>query len=216
MKYQQTKEGSIIRVLCVLCTMLVAINAHAYNRLDNYYWSPPAAHFQYGTLSNVNFRNAFITAMERWNGKSAFAYSGDSKYDDPCAYKPINLVSIYGHCAKFSSNTIAITVTGTELDGKIFFTGIYFNPKVNWGVHSKSAGSSSVFDFTRVAVHELGHALGLDHETSKPAAMQPLYHNMAQAPTADDIAGLLAIYGKALPELQKFYFPTLFNILLAE
>ena len=208
---------TVSRMICALCVMVVMENAPAYERLDNYHWNPAEAQFLYGSLGGENFRNAFIQAMEKWNGKSAFTFTGDSKYDNPCAYNRVNVVSIYGHCAKFGSNTIAITVTGTNhLKGEIFSTDIYFNPKVSWGVHTK-AGASSVLDFSRVAVHELGHALGLAHETSKAAVMQPLYPNMAQAPTADDIAGLLAIYGAAppdLPGLPDFNFSTLFNILL--
>ncbi len=210
MKYSRTILTSIILFVCVL-TVLVAGKVNAYEQLFNYYWKPPAALFNYGALDNQSYRNAFIKALERWNGKSAFVYRGSDQYVDPCDFVPPNGVSITD-CFAFGSNTIAITLSGANLDGTLSETDFMFNPDINWGVHDEPAGSSSVYDITRVAVHELGHALGLDHETTNTAVMQPLYANMARAPTTDDINGLLTIYG----DPTKFIFPVLFNILLKE
>ncbi len=63
---------------------------------------------------------------------------------------------------------------------------------------------------TLTAVHEFGHVLGLDHETSRCARMNPTFDNsgtptyckehslaywLAHPLTADDLRGLRAIYG---------------------
>ena len=45
-----------------------------------------------------------------------------------------------------------------------------------------------------VAMHELGHALGLDHSQSKASVMYPITQGVSQL-SAGDIAGLRAIYG---------------------
>lgn len=48
----------------------------------------------------------------------------------------------------------------------------------------------------QIAVHEIGHALGLDHSPFKNAVMHPYYYykeNFTMDP--DDIQGIQAIYG---------------------
>ena len=45
-----------------------------------------------------------------------------------------------------------------------------------------------------VAIHELGHALGMGHSTDSAAAMYPAYTTTKQAVTADDIGGIRTIY----------------------
>jgi hypothetical protein len=49
-------------------------------------------------------------------------------------------------------------------------------------------------DFRRIALHELGHALGLDHELSASAVMAETVSNLDRL-TEDDIAGVNTLYG---------------------
>lgn len=65
---------------------------------------------------------------------------------------------------------------------------VFFNSTVNWG-----AGG---YDLTTVALHEIGHALGLDHATSSSAAMYPTYTSVKQSPASDDNGGIQSVYGK--------------------
>jgi len=62
------------------------------------------------------------------------------------------------------------------------------------------ANGERIYDFRRVAVHELGHALGLsDQYTSNYIGTSVMYGyahaNMPETPQVDDINGIQAIYG---------------------
>jgi len=56
------------------------------------------------------------------------------------------------------------------------------------------------FDIFSVALHEIGHSLGLDHELTNLAIMNPYYNGSVLGLQSDDIAGIQAIYGAAIPK----------------
>ena len=65
------------------------------------------------------------------------------------------------------------------------------------------------FDFFTVALHELGHSLGLGHSTVDGSVMEAIYDGTRRTLTADDIAGIQALYGAApaaVPEPSAFLF----------
>jgi hypothetical protein len=75
---------------------------------------------------------------------------------------------------------------------------IMFNAKKSWDVYStswKAPPWQGLCDFQRVAVHELGHALGLDHEDSGVASIMTTMAGDITVPQQDDIAGVVALYG---------------------
>ncbi|MGE3178540.1 MAG: matrixin family metalloprotease [Vicinamibacterales bacterium] len=82
---------------------------------------------------------------------------------------------------------------GTSASGDI-----HFDRSESW---SCSAGSG-VIDVGVVAMHEIGHAIGLNHETrlERTALMNPYYNpNTASMLLADDIVGAAALYGRGVP-----------------
>ena len=53
------------------------------------------------------------------------------------------------------------------------------------------------YDLYTVALHEIGHALGLDHSEHTSARMYSTYEGVETGLSADDVAGIRAIYGGA-------------------
>jgi len=66
------------------------------------------------------------------------------------------------------------------------------DPDWNW-----TTGSPIQVDLESVALHEFGHALGLNHSASSSAVMYASYSNGSnkRTPTQDDRDGLIALYG---------------------
>jgi len=69
---------------------------------------------------------------------------------------------------------------------------LHFDRNENW-----TCDSSGV-DIGIVALHELGHSIGLGHELTNPAVMQPYYNPSLNGLLTDDINGAVSIYGHSI------------------
>lgn len=79
-----------------------------------------------------------------------------------------------------------------------FFSSIvgdmHFDRQENWSCNPINNG----FDIGIVALHEIGHSIGLDHEEAGDLAiMNPFYNPELSELLADDIQGAVSIYGAA-------------------
>ena len=72
--------------------------------------------------------------------------------------------------------------------------GIHFNDAVKFTVNPAEGQIS----FLRVAVHDIGHSIGLGHSTDKDAMMFPFYEKSQHKfqLSEDDVLGVQALYGK--------------------
>jgi Ca2+-binding RTX toxin-like protein len=71
-----------------------------------------------------------------------------------------------------------------------------------------SAFLSNQHNFFLVALHEIGHALGLSHEPEIPALMNPVINTALSGLTIDDINGIRSLYGAQDNGATTYYMPS--------
>ena len=102
---------------------------------------------------------------------------------------------MYGHA--FGADTLALT-TWWYVGDRIVEADIAFNQARKWDSYRGAAKPGQVFDLRRVAMHELGHVLGLGHPNDHGQAVVALMNAKIgdlDTLTVDDIAGIEALYG---------------------
>lgn len=152
--------------------------------------------------SGVPYSTALTDAIAQWNAKTDFEIVADPNYASPC----VTTAGIYGidfgtnGCGvSFGSGTLALTLTNSGAVpfgfgfGTFTRASIVFNSSYSWDVYDGPRRSR--IDFRRVALHELGHVIGLDHAASgSQAIMLPSISDLYTLQD-DDIAGVASLYG---------------------
>jgi len=145
-----------------------------------------------------------------WYGEVESAFSAWSDVAN------ITFTEIADDGAPFNAATTSgdIRIGGHSMDGPLFELAHGFFPPNNglsaagdihfdiseaWKIGFGGVG----YDISQVLMHEIGHAIGLDHELASAALMNSFYTESFYGLLADDIAGAQAIYGAAqsIPEL---------------
>ncbi|HKI01002.1 MAG TPA: PKD domain-containing protein [Thermoanaerobaculia bacterium] len=205
----------ILRILAtafVLTTASLPLFAWNYdtcfgNRLT---WSGNSPGF---TAANVSFsnsttRNALEAAMGAWNIAPATNFRFGLSYGNLTAATQPNFSNeiIFSYDG-FDANTLATTYKVHNC-ANITEKDVVFNAGRTWSFSTNPVSlptrNDSAVSFPLVAIHELGHALGLNHQNSTLATMSPLYPNggpvgnMGQQyfqPLPDDVHGDRVGYG---------------------
>jgi hypothetical protein len=206
----------MLRVLALVFAAVLAPLAHAYS-LTGPKWTttPIVMQLQLGappaTLldGNTTWGAVAESAFNSWNatmGGQQFSVVRDSTATRAQGNRINNVFfspDIYGEA--WGSGVLAVTLSfssgssRTECD-------VLFNTSYSWNSYPGSQRNLSsgvpLMDFRRVALHEFGHVLGLGHPDeagqSVSAVMNSRISNI-DALTADDIAGVQALYGAAAP-----------------
>jgi hypothetical protein len=86
------------------------------------------------------------------------------------------------------SSGLALTFLPPPYNGGTLAGDIVMNTSTAWHVNSD-------YDIETVAIHEIGHALGMSHSAISTAVMYANYTGMKQSLSTDDIQGIDSIYG---------------------
>jgi len=213
-----------IRIAFAAWALLAALPAAAYVLLGARWPAPQTTMFvdidYQGGVSNegTSWNQAFAQAAGQWEQVTAFGFDIDPTASHPCAGVAGSGIPEDGfrngvgfHSSDcglpFGSSTLALTYiyTNTTQTPPVFSeTDVLFNGNLNWDLYN-GGWNGSIADFDRVAVHELGHVLGLGHEDRYPAIMQTFITlgDAKIAPLADDIAGATALYGPPASSLAR-------------
>lgn len=197
----------IARSIVFIGFLTVASKLAAFE-IDGSKWVGASAEFYVaidGTSpSGVLWDTAFISAMNEWNESTAFTFTVVREREDPCRFDARNGVGFTSDVcgSEYGENTLAVTLTrfASQILGppQIIRSDIVINNTIPYDVFSgrlvQFGIPSGTIDFRRVALHELGHAMGLDHEESAPAIMSPNISNIDSL-QADDINGVNTLYG---------------------
>jgi len=171
--------------------------------------------------SGITWNAAFIAAMDEWNRETSFNFILREENRDPCANDGLNSVDFNdSFCGSaFGANTLAVTVRRFNAailgEPTIAEANIVVNQAKEFNIYDGSLSQIGIrgLDFRRISLHELGHAIGLDHERGNLAIMAPNIGNLDRL-QADDIAGAEELYDGIIDcPVSELSFGTITNAL---
>ncbi len=157
------------------------------------------------SASGILWDIAFSQAAAEWNEKTDFKFNVVSEYRNPCLTDGLNGVAFVADMCGESFGQFALAVTALRYQSQllgpaaIIEADIFINANANFDIYAGSSSmqnqsASKLVDFRRTALHELGHVIGLGHESTHPAIMKPSYGDIDQL-QKDDLLGVSSLYG---------------------
>ena len=153
--------------------------------------------------AEISWNSAVIDALNNWSTNTLFNFTVVEEYKDPCVVDGFSSIDFSkDFCgSEFGANTLAVATrryadqelgSPNIIEADIVVNSeerydIFDGPLVRFGLINKG------LDFRRIALHELGHVIGLDHEETNPAIMAPTISDVFEL-QEDDIAGVKALY----------------------
>ena len=142
-------------------------------------------------LSKADVTTAIKTALDAWS-KVASVHFTESRTPGLAKQLDISFGNIDG-----SGGTLAQAYFPADVNPSRIAGDVQFDSSENWEIGN--AKGSSAFDLVRVAVHEIGHSLGLDHSSKGSAILAPSVspNEYFTALDRDDVDAILSIYAPA-------------------
>jgi hypothetical protein len=206
-------------VVCAALLIATQAGVHAYN-LTGYRWATGnvVMHLQLGSSSgalldgsadwNASAESALGLWNQVWNGVSFQAVRNSTA--DIANPNGINNVSfdddVFGE--PFGEETLAIAQYWYRpSDNRFTEADVVFNAAFSWNSYRgnlrNASGGGRLWDLHRVALHEFGHVLGLNHPDDAGQSVTAIMNSRisnTDSLQSDDIGGVRAIYG-AVPVL---------------
>lgn len=136
-------------------------------------------------------------AFDTWANVCGISFSEVTDGGGAFNVEPVADIRLGGHVFDGKYGTLAHGYfpppNGTYAAGDI-----HFDIEETWKIGFDQTASGE-FDIYQVLTHEIGHAIGLDHEVGKKALMNPYYTESFRGLLADDIAGAQYLYGVPEP-----------------
>ena len=155
------------------------------------------------SASEISWNSAVIDALNNWSTNTIFNFTVVEEYKDPCVVDGFSSIDFSeDFCgSEFGANTLAVATRRfekQELGSPNIIEGdIVVNSEERYDIFDGPLDQldflNNGLDFKRIALHELGHVIGLDHEEVNLAIMGPTISDVFEL-QEDDIAGVKALY----------------------
>jgi len=157
---------------------------------------------------NTSWNTAAAPALAAWNNVMArLQYNGNVASPPVSSGDRVNAIvfsnTVFGQ--RFGSGTLAVT-SWRSSGSNIIEADVLFNRNQSFdsyrGPLRFGSNRLAIGDIRRVLIHELGHALGLDHPDDHGQHVDAIMNSMTsnrETLSSDDIAGAQALYGAPTP-----------------